>query len=182
MGFTLGLVYFVIAAISLLLIGLVLIQDSKAGGLSAAIAGGGDSFVGASANAGITKITAYLATVFILLCLVAGVLNQKDKNSSLGTEDPGAQQIGAGDPGSTPGEGGATPPTGAGVTPPTGDGVTPPTGDGVTPPTGDGAKPPAGDGTTGGTGTGGTTPPTTDGTTTPPTGTGSTGGTDGSGG
>ncbi|MCA8962229.1 MAG: preprotein translocase subunit SecG [Planctomycetes bacterium] len=96
MGFLIGFLYVVIAVVSLILIGLVLIQDSKAGGLSAAIAGSGESFVGAAANKGITKFTGWLATGFLVLCLLVGMMTEKDKqSSSINISDPDAKQIGA---------------------------------------------------------------------------------------
>src|SRR5215208_1154581 len=65
-----GLLNFVLLVTSLLLIGLVLIQKGKGGGLAGAFGGsGGSSAFGSRAGDAFTKITIYTAAIWILLIM-----------------------------------------------------------------------------------------------------------------
>lgn len=92
--------------VALMLIGIVLIQESKGGGLSGAFggAGGGGELLGTSAQKSIAKATSVVSVVFFLLCIAIGLMTQSTEGSSAVTEDdPIEEQIGSGEgDGSTP--------------------------------------------------------------------------------
>lgn len=71
----LKVIYFVI---TIALIGIVLIQQGRAAGLSGAIGGAGETYWGKnkarSMEGGLHKATVVLATLFIILALVIGIL------------------------------------------------------------------------------------------------------------
>ena len=99
-SFLVGTIWFFLGIVSLLLIGVVLIQDSKAGGLSSAFGGGGgDALLGASGQKEITKFTVILAVLFFALSLFGGILAKS--GSSVIQEDELETEI--------TGEGGAAP-------------------------------------------------------------------------
>ena len=62
--------YVAVTLVALMIIGLVLIQQSKGGGLGGAFGGGGDSVFGAQAGNHLTKMTVILISVFFVLVLV----------------------------------------------------------------------------------------------------------------
>lgn len=65
----------VIIIVSILLITLVLLQSNKAEGASNIISGGGDLFAQRKERGGelfITRLTAILGIVFMVLCLIQG--------------------------------------------------------------------------------------------------------------
>lgn len=64
----------VVFVISLLLIGLILIQQSKGGGLGGSFGGVGESIFGAGMANHLTKFTVWLSAAFLLLTLVLAVI------------------------------------------------------------------------------------------------------------
>ena len=81
------------AACSLALIGLVLLQKSKDGGLGAAFgAGGGDSLFGARAGNVLTRATIWIGVIFLANTLLLGILFAGSANSSLIEKELGSQQ------------------------------------------------------------------------------------------
>ena len=66
--------YTVVVVISLLLIGIVLIQPAKSGGMGAAFGGIGESVFGAKAGSHLTKATVVMTTLFFVLTLTLGAL------------------------------------------------------------------------------------------------------------
>ncbi len=72
------------AACSLALIGLILLQKSKDGGLGLAFgSGGGDSLFGARAGNVLTKATVVISAVFLLNTLILGMLFAGSASESL---------------------------------------------------------------------------------------------------
>ena len=66
--------YALVVVVSLLLIGLILIQPSKSGGMGAAFGGIGESMFGGKAGSHLTKATVWLTAVFMVLALLLAVL------------------------------------------------------------------------------------------------------------
>jgi protein translocase SecG subunit len=66
--------YAVVVVLSLLLIGLVLIQPAKSGGMGAAFGGIGESVFGAKAGSHLTKATVVMTTLFFVLTLTLAAL------------------------------------------------------------------------------------------------------------
>ena len=66
--------YALVVVVSLLLIGLILIQPSKSGGMGAAFGGIGESMFGGKAGSHLTKATVWLTAVFMVLSLALAVL------------------------------------------------------------------------------------------------------------
>ncbi len=118
MSVLITILFVVLALVCVLLVGVVLIQDSKAGGLSAAFgAGGGETLLGAHGQKDITRFTAIVAVIFLGLCVLLGVLSRAHEKSSSVKSPIGLQTIFP--PGSLPG-GEAPLPAGAVVAPPSG--------------------------------------------------------------
>lgn len=157
------ILYILLAAVSLFLIGVVLMQDSKTGGLTAAFSGVGQEVSGAGGQREITRFTAAISVVFLVLCLAVGLMKNSADNtlgldspppkseSSMEAAGPGAGGSGAAGTSGAGATDGTQKPAGEGT--PTGDGSTAkPQGDatpeGDAKPAGDadGATPPAGDG------------------------------------
>ena len=67
---------FVFVIVCLLLIGIILIQSSKTGGMGAAMSGQAfqDAFGGQGADRLLLKITSFLAIAFMFLAMMIGVL------------------------------------------------------------------------------------------------------------
>ena len=74
MGVLTGILYTVVVLIALMLIGLILIQPSKSGGLGATFGGVGESVFGAQAGSHLTKATVVLTTVFFIFALILATL------------------------------------------------------------------------------------------------------------
>lgn len=66
--------YVLVAIISLLVIGIILIQPSKSGGMGAAFGGIGESVFGAQVGSHLTKATVIMTGIFFLLALVLAAL------------------------------------------------------------------------------------------------------------
>ncbi|MCI0650629.1 MAG: preprotein translocase subunit SecG [Planctomycetes bacterium] len=102
----LTLIYVVLGFVSLLLCAVVLIQDSKAGGLSGAFGGGGgDSLLGAHGQKDLAKVTSVLAFAFFVLAILGGSCAMREEERSVVGESPTTSEIAPGSPGSP--EGGA---------------------------------------------------------------------------
>ena len=77
--------YVLVAIISLLVIGIILIQPSKSGGMGAAFGGIGESVFGAQVGSHLTKATVIMTGIFFLLALVLASLighGYRDNNSA----------------------------------------------------------------------------------------------------
>ncbi|MBS1368598.1 MAG: preprotein translocase subunit SecG [Lentisphaeria bacterium] len=77
--------YVLVAIISLLVIGIILIQPSKSGGMGAAFGGIGESVFGAQVGSHLTKATVIMTGIFFLLALVLASLighGYRDDNSA----------------------------------------------------------------------------------------------------
>ena len=66
--------YALVVVVSLLLIGIILIQPSKSGGMGAAFGGVGESVFGGQAGSHLTRATVIMTAVFFLLTLVLASL------------------------------------------------------------------------------------------------------------
>ena len=71
--------YALVVVISLLLIGIVLIQPAKSGGMGAAFGGIGESVFGAKAGSHLTKATVVMTTMFFVLTLLLAALIGRGK-------------------------------------------------------------------------------------------------------
>ena len=82
------------AACSLALIGLILLQKSKDGGLGLAFgAGGNDSLFGARAGNVLTKATVGIGVVFLVNTLILGMLFAGSASESLVDKELSAQPV-----------------------------------------------------------------------------------------
>jgi preprotein translocase subunit SecG len=66
--------YVLIFIVALLLIGLILIQPSKSGGMGTAFGGIGESVFGGKAGSHLTKTTVIMTTIFFIVALVLAAL------------------------------------------------------------------------------------------------------------
>lgn len=66
--------YVLVVLTALLLIGLILIQPSKSGGMGAAFGGIGESVFGAKAGSHLTKTTVVMTTIFFVVALALAAL------------------------------------------------------------------------------------------------------------
>jgi preprotein translocase subunit SecG len=84
MGVVTVVLYTIVVVIALLLIGLVLIQQSKGGGFGGAFGGLGESVFGAHAGSHLTKLTVILtASFFILTLILAVIVGHRGKERSV---------------------------------------------------------------------------------------------------
>ena len=121
LGFWGSLVSIALIAVSLLLVGLVLLQKNKGSGLSGAFGGvGGHSAFGTKTGDFLTWVTVGLATVFLLLNIAGNFLfdgsdsiSKKKSadvaNTSPGDADAGASAPAVGDEGAAPDSDGSAP-------------------------------------------------------------------------
>ena len=79
-----GFLIFIHAVVSLLLIAVVLMQASQGGGLSGTFGGNAASSVLGGQNAGnvLSRITTWLATVFLILALIISVFTRSSQQDS----------------------------------------------------------------------------------------------------
>lgn len=85
-GFGEVLIGALIILISILLIGLVLLQKNRGSGLSGAFGGvGGHSAFGTKTGDFLTWFTVSLAAIFLILCIVGNFLFEPDKTASAAT-------------------------------------------------------------------------------------------------
>ena len=75
------ILYVAVTLVALMIIGLVLIQQSKGGGLGGAFGGGGDSVFGAQAGNHLTKLTVILVSVFFVLVLLLAILSGRSNEA-----------------------------------------------------------------------------------------------------
>ncbi|OGV54788.1 MAG: preprotein translocase subunit SecG [Lentisphaerae bacterium GWF2_44_16] len=76
--------YTLVVIVAILLIGLVLIQQSKGGGFGSAFGGVGESVFGAHAGSHLTKLTVILTTFFFVLILTLAIITgHRDKPKSI---------------------------------------------------------------------------------------------------
>ena len=82
------MVVFLMVLISLLLVGVILLQQSKSGGMGTAMGQSAMSaaFGGQGADKLLTKITAVLAGTWMLLALIINLLNHPDVDTNIGSE------------------------------------------------------------------------------------------------
>ncbi len=82
------IVVFIMVAISLMLVGVILLQQSKTGGMGTAMGQSAMSaaFGGQGADKLLTKITAILAGSWMLLALLINFLNHPDVDTKVGSE------------------------------------------------------------------------------------------------
>ncbi len=66
--------YLLVVVISFLLIGIILIQPSKSGGMGAAFGGIGESVFGAQAGSHLTRATVVLTAVFFVVTLLLAAI------------------------------------------------------------------------------------------------------------
>src|ERR1041385_2983639 len=78
---------FILVIVSLLLTIVILMQDSKGGGLTSAFGAGpgGESLLGARMQRDIARWTAILATIFGVLVIIMGLLGTWKSRTSFGT-------------------------------------------------------------------------------------------------
>jgi len=88
------ILYVAVTLVALMIIGLVLIQQSKGGGLGASFGGGGDSVFGAQAGSHLTKLTVILVSVFFFLVLLLAIMSGRSSESgNLITDEPVAGEV-----------------------------------------------------------------------------------------
>ena len=66
--------YALVVVVSLLLIGIILIQPSKSGGMGAAFGGVGESVFGGQAGSHLTRATVIMTAVFFVVALILAAL------------------------------------------------------------------------------------------------------------
>lgn len=74
MGIVAVILYVIVVLVALMLIGLILIQQSKGGGFGSAFGGAGESVFGAHAASHLTKFTVILTTIFFLFTLALAII------------------------------------------------------------------------------------------------------------
>ena len=74
--------YALVVVVSLLLIGLILIQPSKSGGMGAAFGGIGESMFGGKAGSHLTKATVVMTVIFFVLALALAAMIGHNRSRS----------------------------------------------------------------------------------------------------
>ena len=85
MGALYYIVIFIFVLICLLLVGIILMQSSKTGGMGSGLAGNAaldTAFGGGGADKLLVKITTALATLFMVLSIILNVLSTPDDSGS----------------------------------------------------------------------------------------------------
>ena len=85
MGALYYVVIFIFVLICLLLVGIILMQSSKTGGMGSGLAGNAaldTAFGGEGADKLLVKITTVLATLFMVLSIILNVLSTSDDSGS----------------------------------------------------------------------------------------------------
>ncbi len=78
--------YVAVVLIAVLLIGLVLVQPSKGGGLGSAFGGIGESVFGAQAMSQLSKVTVVLLSLFFVLTLILAVMTGHRSKAAVSSE------------------------------------------------------------------------------------------------
>ncbi len=132
----------ILLVVSVMLIAIILIQDSKGAGLTSAFGAGpgGESLLGARMQKDVARYTAWIAFFFSAIVLAMGLLGTYERehssaaatgaNAAPANPEPGAPTSDAGLPGATPPgsiPSGATATGGAGTSPTVGTSTTAPT-------------------------------------------------------
>ena len=78
--------YVAVVLIAVLLIGLVLVQPSKGGGLGSAFGGIGESVFGAQAMSQLSKVTVVLLSLFFVLTLILAVMTGHRSKAAISAE------------------------------------------------------------------------------------------------
>ncbi len=81
-GFVYGVLWFLLIVVMLVLIGVILLQEGKGGGLAEAFGGAGAETFGVKAH-GINKFTAVLGVVFLVLCIVLTKFDREPVSESM---------------------------------------------------------------------------------------------------
>ena len=79
--------YVAVVLIAVLLIGLVLVQPSKGGGLGSAFGGIGESVFGAQAMSQLSKVTVVLLSLFFVLTLILAVMTGHRSKAAVSAEN-----------------------------------------------------------------------------------------------
>ena len=66
--------YVLVVIAAILLVGLILLQPAKSGGMGAAFGGVGESVFGGKAGSHLTKATVYLTAIFFIIALLLAAL------------------------------------------------------------------------------------------------------------
>ena len=85
MGVLYYIVIFIFVLVCLLLVGIILMQSSKTGGMGSGMAGNAaldTAFGGEGADKLLVKITAFLATLFMVLSIALNVLSTSDSQET----------------------------------------------------------------------------------------------------
>ena len=85
MGYLYYIVIFIFVLICLLLVGIILMQSSKTGGMGSGIAGNAGldaAFGGQGADKLLVKVTTVLATLFMVMAIVLNVMSRPNETNS----------------------------------------------------------------------------------------------------
>ena len=85
MGVLYYIVIFIFVLVCLLLVGIILMQSSKTGGMGSGMAGNAaldTAFGGEGADKLLVKVTAFLATLFMVLSIALNVLSTSDSQET----------------------------------------------------------------------------------------------------
>ena len=105
MGWLIVVLYVLVVVSALLLIGLILIQPSKGGGMGAAFGGVGETVLGAHAGSHLTKATVVLTTIFFVTALALATLighGGRDNGALEGVDQALQAEAAAAEPASAP--------------------------------------------------------------------------------
>ncbi len=81
------ILYALVVIVALLLIGLVLVQPAKSGGMGATFGGIGESVFGGQATSQLTKMTVVMTALFFgLVLILATVIGWSDRDAALSRE------------------------------------------------------------------------------------------------
>ncbi len=89
MGVIIGLLWFVLVVVMLLLAGVILLQEGKGGGLAEAFGGAGGETFGVKAS-GINRFTGILSGVFLAVVILINICISKEQSGSLAPAPPAA--------------------------------------------------------------------------------------------
>lgn len=82
MGFVIGLLWFLLVVVMLVLAGIILLQEGKGGGLAEAFGGAGGETFGVKAT-GINRFTAMLGGAFLVLVVVINICMRWEGDESV---------------------------------------------------------------------------------------------------